>query len=118
MNAMPRWDILDGQRLLRAGGGRRTRLIAEESRRALGWFYLSFAAEDGFLGAIIVWAHGILTAVERASDLGMNPGGDVLCCPIPRQPDSSRRFSWASPWLIAWALTSRRGARSSRPSYS
>lgn len=85
MNAMPRWDILDGQRLLRAGGGRRTRLIAEESRRALGWFYLSFAAEDGFLGAIIVWAHGILTAVERASDLGMNPGGDVLCCPIPRQ---------------------------------
>jgi len=85
MSPLPRWDIVEGERLLRAGGGRRTRLIAEESRRALGWFYLSFASERGFLGAIIVWAHGILTAVERASRLGINPGGDVLCYPIPRK---------------------------------
>jgi hypothetical protein len=69
--------------------GRAARLLAEERQRSLGWFYLSFATDDGFLGAIIVWAHGLLTAVERAADLGLDvvldPGGEVVCCPIPRQ---------------------------------
>ena len=59
--------------------------MADESRRSLGWFYLSFASDYQFLGAAIVWAHGILTAVERASRLGINPGGEVLCYAIPRQ---------------------------------
>jgi hypothetical protein len=61
------------------------RLFAEERQRSLGWFYLSFATDRAFLGAIIVWAHGLLTAVERAAELGLDPGGQVLCCPIPRQ---------------------------------
>ena len=71
--------------MLRSRGGRRARLLAEEGRHSLGWFYLSFATEYEFLGATIVWAHGLLTAVERASDLGINPGGEVMCCLIPRR---------------------------------
>jgi hypothetical protein len=69
----------------RPRGGGRARLLAEEGKQSLGWFYLSFATDHRFLGASIVWAHGILTAVERASHLGINPGGEVLCCPIPRK---------------------------------
>jgi hypothetical protein len=80
-----RRDITEGDRMLRSRGGRRARLLAEERRHSLGWFYLSFATGHEFLGAAIVWAHGLLTAVERASDLGINPGGEVMCCPIPRK---------------------------------
>lgn len=49
-----------------------------------GVYYLSFASEAGFLGGAFVHAHGIITAVDRANDLGINPGGEVLCWgPIP-----------------------------------
>jgi hypothetical protein len=69
-------------RMSRAGSAL---LVAEESRQSLGWFYLSFATGYEFRGAIIVWAHGILTAVQRAGELGIDPGGEVLCCPVPRR---------------------------------
>jgi hypothetical protein len=81
----PRPDIPDGARTLRCRGGARARLIAEERQRALGWFYLSFASDYAFLGATIVWAHGFLTAMQRASDLGIDPGGEVICYPLPRK---------------------------------
>jgi len=60
-------------------------MVAQERRQSLGWFYLSFANGYEFRGATIIWAHGILTAVQRASELGIDPGGQVLCCPIPRK---------------------------------
>jgi hypothetical protein len=68
----------------RCNGGR-VRRIAQEGLRSLGWFYLSFATKYQFRGAAIVWAHGVLTAIKRASDLGINPGGEVLCYAIPRK---------------------------------
>ncbi len=80
-----RQDSSERERAPAGHFGWRARLLREEVRRSLGWFYLSFAAGDEFLGATIVWAHGILSALERASELGINPGGEVLCCPIPRR---------------------------------
>jgi len=68
-----------------AKGARRAAVIAEEHRHAVRWHYLSFASEAGFLGAVIVRSYGFLTAIQRASDLGINPGGEVMCTPIPRK---------------------------------
>jgi hypothetical protein len=42
------------------------------------WIYLSFATGFAFLGAAIVRGHGFLTAIQRASDLNINPGGGVM----------------------------------------
>jgi hypothetical protein len=33
----------------------------------------------------IVRSFGFLTAIQRATDLGINPGGEVMCTPIPRK---------------------------------
>ena len=74
-----------GERWLMARGARRAAIIAEEHRYAARWHYLSFADDTGFLGAVIVRSHGFLTAVQRATDLGINPGGEVMCQPIPRR---------------------------------
>src|ERR1039458_5573411 len=68
-----------GERWLMARGARRAGIIAEERRHAARWHYLSFADDVGFLGAVIVRSHGFLTAVQRATDLGINPGGEVMC---------------------------------------
>jgi hypothetical protein len=50
------------------------------------WFWLSFADEDGFKGGCFVLAPGFASAVERARDLGLNPGGEVVGTPIKAPP--------------------------------
>jgi hypothetical protein len=42
------------------------------------WCGLSFALTGRFLGFTIVRARGMATAVRRAHQLGINPGGEVL----------------------------------------
>lgn len=46
----------------------------------LQWWYLSFAAEEGFRGAVVVLGHDIASAVARAHALGIVPdhGGEVM----------------------------------------
>ena len=71
-----------GERMLRAKGARRALMIAEERQHKARWFYLSFATGYAFLGAAIVRGHGFLTAIQRASDLNINPGGGVMDRPL------------------------------------
>ncbi len=53
-----------------------------------GIYYLSFADESGFLGGVFTEAHGIITATDKTNDLGINPGGEVMCWgPIPPPED-------------------------------
>src|ERR1017187_10336159 len=100
MNAKkPRRDITEGERMLRSRGAKRTCLIAEERRHSPRWFYLSFATDYEFLGAAIARANGLLTAVQRTTDLGINPGGEVMCIPFNRRDmktDSRRSAKPAS----------------------
>jgi hypothetical protein len=42
------------------------------------WWYLSFAGVEGFRGGTYVRAFGEAFAVARATDLGINPGGEVM----------------------------------------
>lgn len=61
------------------------RVVAAERQRPIGWYYLSFAGEAAYLGSAIVRAHGILTAIQRATDLGiLRSRCDVTCWPIPK----------------------------------
>ncbi len=46
-----------------------------------GIWYLSFANETTFLGGMFLYATSTIDAVQRAHDMGMNPGGEVLACP-------------------------------------
>jgi hypothetical protein len=71
-----------GERMLRAKGARRALLIAEERQHKARRIYLSFATGYEFLGAAIVRGHGFLTAIQRASDLNINPGGGVMDRPL------------------------------------
>jgi len=57
-------------------------VTAVEEENEEHWWYLSFA--DGkFLGACIVRAHGVVSASQRAWELGINPGGQVLGHIVP-----------------------------------
>ena len=71
-----------GERMRRAKGARCALLIAEERQHKARWFYLSFATGYEFLGAAIVRGHGFLTSIQRASDLNINPGGEVMDRPL------------------------------------
>ncbi len=48
-------------------------------------FWLSFVGEDGPLGVTVVHADSSVDAVERAHQLGLNPGGEVLSVEIPAE---------------------------------
>lgn len=54
-------------------------------------WYLSFAGNGGFLGAVIVTAPGANAARTRAQDLNCFPSDDVAIVPIPPEaiPDPS-----------------------------
>lgn len=45
---------------------------------ALSKWYLSFADDEGFRGAVVVLGRDLVDAVERSHILGINPGGQVL----------------------------------------
>lgn len=67
---------------------------AEKETNPVRWMYLSFASEqDGFLGAAILQAYGPASAIERAYELGINPGGSVMKAEIPESelPDTRYR---------------------------
>lgn len=43
----------------------------------VGWWYLSFVGESGWLGGCFVRAAGYEEAVAKSHDAGCNPGGEV-----------------------------------------
>lgn len=60
-----------------------------------GWWYLSFAGEDGWLGGCFVRATGIADAVTKAHEAQCNPGGEVACwgpLEVDIKPDFSYRL--------------------------
>jgi hypothetical protein len=60
----------------------RSKGAVAERKLPLEWYYISFASDSEFLGSVIVEAHGPLTAVERATERGINPGGEAACAAV------------------------------------
>jgi hypothetical protein len=66
------------------------RLAEEVKAGKYEYWWLSFAAEDGFRGVIITEALGLSHALKKTHRLGINPGGEVRALPIPSGAD--RKF--------------------------
>jgi hypothetical protein len=62
---------------------RKAQLLTDELGQPPRWFYLSFATEHKFLGAVVVEAIGPMHALQRVHELGLNPGGQVLTFEVP-----------------------------------
>ncbi len=59
------------------------------------WWWLSFVDPDGgqFLGVCVVRRHSFVAAIQRAHQLGINPGGQVEGQALPKDkepPDTLR----------------------------
>lgn len=61
------------------------RQILHRDRLPTQQWWLSFATEEGFRGAVVVHAETFTEAVVTASLWGINPGGEVqgLPCAVP-----------------------------------
>ena len=59
----------------------------------LSLWYLSYADEDNFRGAIYLEAHGPASAAMKASIGKLSPGGEVLILgPVPEDKQPDRKF--------------------------
>jgi hypothetical protein len=65
-------------------------LLSQESEQPYQWWYCSFAddAHGGFLGAVILQAHGVVECAIRARSLNANPGGELMAIPIPPENEA------------------------------
>jgi hypothetical protein len=72
---------------------RRDKIIKEELAQPEHWWWLSFADESGFLGAVLTRAHGFVTAVTKTHMLGVNPGGEVRGMEIPDEVIDSSLYN-------------------------
>lgn len=59
------------------------KLLAEEAKNPLRWFYMSYAGEDGFRGAVYIQAHGPAEATYLSRHRHLSPGGEVLIASVP-----------------------------------
>lgn len=68
------------------------KLLREEMAQPLLWHYCSFA-DEVFLGAVIIEGHGAIDIATKTGALGINPGGQMICAPIPLEylPDERYR---------------------------
>lgn len=46
-------------------------------------FWILSFAKDGWLGAVITEAPTLEAAITKSHILGINPGGEILCGPLP-----------------------------------
>jgi hypothetical protein len=73
---------------------RRAQILTDELTEPLRWFYLSFADDERFRGAVIVEAHGVAHAIELTHKLGINPSGEVAVFEVPEgaplPPDAAK----------------------------
>ena len=58
----------------------------------MNWYWLSFADPDKpkgaqFLGVSMVLASSFEDAICKAHELGINPGGEVMCAELDYAPD-------------------------------
>lgn len=54
-------------------------------------YYISFATDDGFLGATVVEASSSESALEEATRLGINPGGEAAILEVPEGFENEAR---------------------------
>ena len=62
--------------------------------------YLSFATtEDGFRGAVFMYGHTVTFMAARCHQLGINPGGQVLCIGLTTEECAAVPRDWVEKLL-------------------
>lgn len=62
------------------------RLLAEERKEPMRWWYLSYASAEDFLGGVYIQAHGPAEAAYLSNRRGHSPGGEVyIVGPVPEE---------------------------------
>lgn len=69
-------------------------IIAKREKRPATAFWLSFADETGFKGAVIVHAENFMTALMEANVRGINPHGECRGLEIPEEKTQHIPESW------------------------
>lgn len=73
--------------------GRALELVQEELlHNKLGLWYLSYADETKFRGAVYVLAFGPVSAVMRVQAEGINPGGEVMMVQVPKDKYPEHKY--------------------------
>jgi hypothetical protein len=67
-------------------------LLAEEGKKPLCWWYLSYAAEGGFRGGVYIQAHGPTEATYLSRHRNLSPGGEVLILKVPTEHVPDKKF--------------------------
>ena len=67
-------------------------VLAEERKNPLGLWYLSYAGEEGWRGAIFIEAHGMAEAAYLANHRKLNPGGEVMGVPVPEEEIPAKQW--------------------------
>ena len=57
-------------------------VMREVAGEPISWWWISFTDTTGFLGAAIVQGHTVGSALTRAHELGVNPGGEAVLAQI------------------------------------
>lgn len=57
------------------------------------WWWLSFAANDGFRGGVFTYATSFREAYDTATRLGLNPGGECRGIPFRDIPDEHKKYA-------------------------
>ena len=95
------------------------KLLKEESAQPQKWWWLSFADETGFLGAVVTRAHGITTAIMKTHSLGINPGGEVagfeLADEMMDTPEGRKHTQFADQLLSKKDIDEKLGAAAKMP---
>lgn len=66
---------------------RKHQLLQEEATQPEQWWWLSFADHDGFRGGVLTKARGFISAIQKATELEINPGGAVRGMPCNPPPE-------------------------------
>jgi hypothetical protein len=58
---------------------RLTKLLKDEADdpEGHGWWWLSYADDEGFNGAVLIRANGFMSACQFSANVGFSPGGQV-----------------------------------------
>ena len=73
---------------------RKKELLDKEATQPEHLMWLSFADDDRFLGGVYVVARGLMHAIERTIQLGVNPGGQVAAWDVPEENAARVKPEW------------------------
>lgn len=68
--------------------------IASQTERPQSAWWLSFAAEDGFRGAVVVHAHDFMEALAQCNLRGINPHGECQGFQLPADAAALMDEKW------------------------